>query len=40
MVQALKLGFGVTGAHMGTLEDQRAVFRADMTAFWREVLTA
>jgi dienelactone hydrolase len=40
MVQALKLGFGVTGAHMGTLEDQRALFRADMTAFWREAFTA
>lgn len=37
MVQALKLGFGVTGVHMGTLEDQRAVFRADMAGFWNEV---
>lgn len=36
MVQALKLGFGVTGAHIGTLADQRDLFRADMVAFWRE----
>jgi dienelactone hydrolase len=40
MVKALKHGFGVTGAHMGTLADQRAVFRADMTQFWRAAFLA
>ena len=39
MVAAMKAGFGVTGATMGTKANQAALFREDMAGFWRSALS-
>jgi dienelactone hydrolase len=38
MVYALKAGYGVKGATLGTRGDEAEHFRADMIAFWRRTL--
>lgn len=38
MVYALKAGYGVKGAAIGTRGDEAALFRADMLEFWRRTL--
>jgi hypothetical protein len=40
MVYALKSGYGVTGAAIGTRGDEAKLFRDDMIAFWRRTLLA
>ncbi len=38
MVYALKAGYGVKGASIGSREGEAELFRADMIAFWRRTL--
>lgn len=38
MVYALKAGYGIKGATLGTRGDEAEHFRADMIAFWRRTL--
>lgn len=38
MVYALKAGYGVKGASLGTEGDQATLFREEMVAFWRRTL--
>jgi dienelactone hydrolase len=38
MIWAMKAGYGVTGATIGSQGDQPRLFREDMTAFWRSAL--
>ena len=38
MVYALKAGYGVKGAAIGTRGDEASLFRADMIEFWRRTL--
>ena len=39
MVAAMKAGYGRKGAHLGARnEEEPALFRADMLAFWHRVL--
>jgi len=40
MVYALKAGYGVKGASLGTRGEEAKLFRADMLAFWRQTLSA
>jgi dienelactone hydrolase len=40
MVYALKAGYGVKGAAIGTRGDEANLFRADMIEFWRRTLVA
>lgn len=40
MVYALKAGYGVKGAAIGTLGEEAALFRADMLEFWQRTLLA
>jgi dienelactone hydrolase len=39
MVYALKAGYGVKGASIGSKADDAAIFREDMIAFWRRTLS-
>lgn len=40
MIYAVKAGFGIKGAHIGSGEGEAALFREDMMAFWQRVLQA
>ncbi|MGZ6006244.1 MAG: hypothetical protein ACXWKS_02170 [Rhizomicrobium sp.] len=38
MVYAVKSGYGIRGAKIGSASGQPALFRDDMVRFWRSVL--